>query len=83
MKTSFKISLISAAGVLAMSGLNFASAQEITGAGASFPAPIYSKWAAEYDKATGVKVDYQSVGSGAGIKQIDSKPLTSALPTCR
>lgn len=75
MKTSFKISLISAAGVLAMSGLNFASAQEITGAGASFPAPIYSKWAAEYNKATGVKVNYQSVGSGAGIKQIDSKTV--------
>ena len=75
MKTSFKISLISAAGVLAMSCMNFASAQEITGAGASFPAPIYSKWAAEYNKATGVKVNYQSVGSGAGIKQIDSKTV--------
>ena len=75
MKTSFKISLISAAGVLAVSCLNFASAQEITGAGASFPAPIYSKWAAEYNRATGVKVNYQSVGSGAGIKQIDSKTV--------
>lgn len=54
---------------------NLASAQEITGAGASFPAPVYSKWAADYNKATGVKVNYQSVGSGAGIKQIDSKTV--------
>lgn len=50
-------------------------AQEITGAGASFPAPVYSKWAAEYNKATGVKVNYQSVGSGAGIRQIDAKTV--------
>ena len=50
-------------------------AQDITGAGASFPAPIYSKWAAEYNKATGNKVNYQSVGSGAGIKQIDAKTV--------
>ncbi|MCM2341383.1 MAG: phosphate ABC transporter substrate-binding protein PstS [Rhodoferax sp.] len=52
-----------------------ANAQSITGAGATFPAPIYAKWAAEYNKATGVKVNYQSVGSGAGIKQIDSKTV--------
>ena len=52
-----------------------ANAQSITGAGASFPAPIYAKWAAEYNKQTGVKVNYQSVGSGAGIKQIDSKTV--------
>jgi phosphate transport system substrate-binding protein len=50
-------------------------AQDITGAGASFPAPIYSKWAAEYNKVTGHKVNYQSVGSGAGIKQIDAKTV--------
>ena len=59
---------------LAFGGIN-ASAQDITGAGASFPAPIYSKWAAEYNKATGHKVNYQSVGSGAGIKQIISKTV--------
>lgn len=50
-------------------------AQSVTGAGASFPAPIYSKWAADYNKATGVRVNYQSVGSGAGIKQIDAKTV--------
>ena len=51
------------------------SAQDITGDGASFPAPIYSKWAADYNKVTGHKVNYQSVGSGAGIKQIDAKTV--------
>lgn len=60
-------------GVAVMSSV--ASAQSITGAGASFPAPVYAKWAAEYNKVTGVKVNYQSVGSGAGIKQIDSKTV--------
>jgi len=49
--------------------------QEATGAGASFPAPLYAKWAADYHKATGVKINYQSVGSGAGIRQIDAKTV--------
>jgi phosphate transport system substrate-binding protein len=75
MKTSFKIALFSVAGAASLSFASFAGAQEITGAGATFPAPLYSKWAAEYNKATGVKVNYQSVGSGAGIKQIDSKTV--------
>ena len=75
MHTRFKMALVglAASGVLSFSGL--VSAQEITGAGATFPAPVYSKWAAEYNKATGVKINYQSVGSGAGIKQIDSKTV--------
>ena len=50
-------------------------AQEITGAGATFPAPLYAKWASDYNKQTGVKVNYQSIGSGGGIKQIDSKTV--------
>ncbi len=75
MKTSFRIISTSLAGALAMSCMSLAGAQELTGAGASFPAPLYAKWAAEYHKATGVKVNYQSVGSGAGIKQIDSKTV--------
>ena len=58
------------AGIASLAYVNMASAQEVTGAGASFPAPLYSKWAADYNKATGVKINYQSVGSGAGIKQI-------------
>ncbi|HXD42140.1 MAG TPA: substrate-binding domain-containing protein, partial [Ramlibacter sp.] len=63
---------------LAIAGICFAgmaAAQDITGAGATFPAPLYAKWAANYNKATGVKINYQSVGSGAGIKQIDSKTV--------
>lgn len=49
--------------------------QEATGAGASFPAPLYSKWAADYNKATGVRINYQSVGSGAGLRQIEAKTV--------
>ncbi len=52
-----------------------AVARQVTGAGASFPAPLYAKWAADYNKATGARVNYQSVGSGAGIKQIESKTV--------
>jgi phosphate transport system substrate-binding protein len=51
------------------------SAQTITGAGATFPFPIYSKWAEEYKKATGVSMNYQSIGSGGGIKQIQAKTV--------
>src|ERR1044071_1802626 len=52
-----------------------AFAQDVTGAGASFPAPIYAKWADAYNKASGARINYQSVGSGAGIKQIKSKTV--------
>ena len=52
-----------------------ATAQDITGAGATFPAPLYSKWASEYNRSTGIKINYQSVGSGAGIKQIEAKTV--------
>lgn len=52
-----------------------AMAAEITGAGASFPAPVYGKWADSYQKATGNKVNYQSIGSGGGIKQINAKTV--------
>ena len=58
----------------ALSGAAWAQ-QEATGAGASFPAPLYAKWAADYYKATGVKVNYQSVGSGAGLRQIDARTV--------
>jgi len=63
-------------GVVAVVGVSAVWAQqEATGAGASFPAPLYSKWAADYHKATGVKINYQSVGSSAGIKQIEAKTV--------
>ena len=48
---------------------------DITGAGATFPYPIYAKWADAYKKATGVGLNYQSIGSGAGIKQIVAKTV--------
>ena len=52
-----------------------ALAQDITGAGATFPAPLYAKWAEAYNKASGARINYQSVGSGAGLKQIRSKTV--------
>jgi phosphate transport system substrate-binding protein len=50
-------------------------AQDVTGAGATFPAPLYAKWADAYNKATGQKINYQSVGSGAGLRQIRGKTV--------
>ena len=50
-------------------------AQDVTGAGASFPAPLYAKWADAYNKATGLRLNYQSVGSGAGMNQIRAKTV--------
>ncbi|RVU46190.1 phosphate ABC transporter substrate-binding protein PstS [Rubrivivax rivuli] len=52
-----------------------AFAQDVTGAGATFPAPVYAKWADAYNKATGARINYQSVGSGAGIRQIRGKTV--------
>ncbi|HXH72183.1 MAG TPA: phosphate ABC transporter substrate-binding protein PstS [Mariprofundaceae bacterium] len=51
------------------------AAATITGAGATFPYPVYSKWAFEYNKKTGVQLNYQSIGSGGGIKQIKAKTV--------
>lgn len=70
-KTSFKActrSLLAAA-VLAL-GVSAAGATTVTGAGASFPYPVYAKWAADFQKATGNAVNYQSIGSGGGQRQI-------------
>src|SRR5665213_331549 len=50
-----------------------ASAAEISGAGATFPYPIYAKWAEAYKAVTGTALNYQSIGSGGGIKQITAK----------
>lgn len=65
---------LTAATVLAAASLP-SLAQDVTGAGASFPAPVYAKWADAYNKATGVRINYQSVGSGAGIKQINARTV--------
>jgi phosphate transport system substrate-binding protein len=51
-------------------------AAEISGAGATFPYPVYSKWADAYKQQTGIGLNYQSIGSGAGIKQIKAKTVT-------
>ena len=53
-----------------------AAAMEISGAGATFPYPIYAKWADAYKKETGVGLNYQSIGSGGGIKQIEARTVT-------
>src|SRR5438552_16789677 len=51
-------------------------AADISGAGATFPYPVYAKWADAYKKETGVGLNYQSIGSGGGIKQIKAKTVT-------
>ncbi|MDQ3447441.1 MAG: phosphate ABC transporter substrate-binding protein PstS, partial [Pseudomonadota bacterium] len=63
------------AGVALAGTFSIASGQEVTGAGASFPAPVYAKWADAYNKATGIRINYQSVGSGAGMRQIRGKTV--------
>jgi phosphate transport system substrate-binding protein len=56
-------------------GISHAVAADITGAGATFPYPIYAKWADAYKKATNVGMNYQSIGSGGGIAQIKAKTV--------
>jgi phosphate transport system substrate-binding protein len=70
-----QLKIIAAAGLLAATVLP-AAAVEISGAGATFPYPIYAKWADAYRKETGVGLNYQSIGSGGGIKQIEAKTVT-------
>jgi phosphate transport system substrate-binding protein len=76
-----------AASFLAVSAAHAADTRTISGAGATFPYPIYAKWAETYYQKTGVQMNYQSIGSGGGIKQIQAntvdfgasdKPLTAA-----
>ena len=71
--------LIVAACVAAASSLSMnapaLAADNVTGAGASFPAPLYTRWAADYNKATGHRINYQSIGSSAGLKQIEEKTV--------
>ena len=57
-------------------GAGMAQAADISGAGATFPYPIYAKWADSYKKETGIGMNYQSIGSGGGIKQIKAKTVT-------
>src|SRR5204862_6829118 len=73
-KISGLLGAATVASVLAI-GSTSAGAADISGAGATFPYPIYAKWADAYKKATGVGLNYQSIGSGGGIKQITAKTV--------
>jgi phosphate transport system substrate-binding protein len=64
-----------AAALTLATAFSTAVGQEVTGAGATFPAPLYAKWADAYNKATGIRINYQSVGSGAGLRQIRGKTV--------
>ena len=59
-----------------LAATTFAAHADITGAGATFPYPIYAKWAEAYKKETGIGLNYQSIGSSGGIKQINAKTVT-------
>jgi phosphate transport system substrate-binding protein len=67
------------AATLSMSAFSAFAAASLTGAGATFPAPVYAKWADTYQKETGNKVNYQGIGSSGGVKQITATPLISVL----
>ena len=64
-----KSAVLAALGLALLGGAS-AQAQQINGAGATFPAPLYLKWFQEYKDATGAQVNYQAIGSGGGIKNI-------------
>src|SRR3954463_15554319 len=60
---------------MAVAAATSATAQDLTGAGATFPNPLYSKWFSEYATKTGVKINYQSIGSGGGIRQLSERTV--------
>ena len=72
---NFKHVIFGAAASLVFAAAPFAQAADITGAGATFPYPIYAKWADAYKKQTGIGLNYQSIGSGGGIKQIKARTV--------
>ena len=69
------VQMLLAVGFIA-GALGPACAVDITGAGATFPYPVYAKWADAYKKQTGIGLNYQSIGSGGGIKQIQTRTVT-------
>ncbi|MFM2408460.1 MAG: hypothetical protein RL358_1202, partial [Pseudomonadota bacterium] len=75
MKSTMKQLVLSIAAVSSMTFANVSSATDITGAGATFPYPIYAKWAEAYKAQGGSNMNYQSIGSGGGIKQITAKTV--------
>src|SRR5215469_11837220 len=74
MKAIFRTAVVAVAGLAAVT--SGALAADISGAGATFPAPVYGKWAGAYKSATGTGINYQAIGSGAGIAQIKAKTVT-------
>lgn len=71
-----KLSTVMIAAAVGLAAVTGAAANDITGAGATFPYPIYAKWADAYKKDTGTGINYQSIGSGAGVKQIEARTVT-------
>ena len=63
------------AATLSMSAFSVFAAASLTGAGATFPAPVYAKWADTYNKETGNKINYQGIGSSGGVKQITANTV--------
>lgn len=76
MKIAWKLTATIAVGIAALTLATATLAAAISGAGATFPYPIYSKWAAAYRLETGNALNYQSIGSGGGIKQIQAKTVS-------
>jgi phosphate transport system substrate-binding protein len=70
------LNIVVAAGAMLIPSTGATFAADISGAGATFPYPIYAKWADAYKKETGIGLNYQSIGSGGGIKQIQAKTVT-------
>jgi len=75
MKLSRILATVTAAVAFTAAASAIAQVTEITGAGATFPAPLYARWAADYNKATNVRMNYQSIGSGGGLRQIRGKTV--------
>jgi len=71
-KTIFKLALAIA---LVLSFTNVNAAEKLNGAGATFPYPVYSAWAFDYNKVTGVQLNYQSIGSGGGVRQVTERTV--------
>src|SRR5690349_20292704 len=72
MRVASKLAVVAA---LLATSATAAMAQDLTGAGATFPYPLYSKWFNEYAAKTGVKINYQSIGSGGGIRQLSEQTV--------
>jgi phosphate transport system substrate-binding protein len=70
-----KIATLALGVLLILTSAGYGAEKTLNGAGASFPAPVYSAWANEYNKITGTKLNYQSIGSGGGIKQITERTV--------